>query len=121
MLRFLQLQTLLYSLQIHLVTQVAFSVMSVVMLLGSCRTSVMFIDTYSPTLQCEETIVFHANQQCRASVPQLSPNVTDNCDSDVSLEQDLSVYSLVMLGNTEINVTATDASGNKVMAEFNSN
>ena len=72
------------------------------------------VDVIVPTVLCEESIVLIANDQCKAAVPKLMANGTDNCDSNVSLSQNYNENSLITIGNTNVNVTATDASGNKV-------
>ena len=72
------------------------------------------VDATVPTVVCKESIVLIANDQCQAVVPKLMANVSDNCDSNVSISQNYNENSLITIGNTNVNVTATDASGNKV-------
>lgn len=71
------------------------------------------IDVTLPVIECAPTIVLYADQQCKAKVPLISPNVTDNCNS-VTLEQSMSKDSLIGIGDTHINITAIDIGGNKV-------
>lgn len=77
------------------------------------------VDAVAPVLQCQQTISLYANGQCQATVPLMSQNVTDNCSS-VNLTQSITSDSIIELGQTQINVTATDSYGNKVLSLFHS-
>ena len=41
-------------------------------------------------------------------------NVTDNCDSNLTITQSIPAGTLLALGNTTINITATDSKNNTV-------
>lgn len=81
---------------------------------ASCAAIILFEDLIPPVLECDQTIVLYVNEQCQASVPSLTPNVTENCNS-VMFEQTINHSSLLGLGDTLIKVTATDGSGNKAL------
>ena len=72
------------------------------------------IDVMKPTMSCQETIVLNADQQCQAKVPRVLPSVTDNCDVNITLEQDKAVDTTLGLGNTNVTIYATDNSSNTV-------
>ena len=72
-----------------------------------------------PTMSCQETIVLNVDQQCQAKVPRVLPSVTDNCDTNITLEQDKAVDSILGLGNTNVTIYATDKSSNTVSTIIN--
>lgn len=77
-----------------------------------CSTRLQVVDEIPPVLQCEETIVLYANEQCKARIPLVTPNVTENCPS-VTFTQSVDRDSLIEI-ETQINVTVTDGSENEV-------
>jgi hypothetical protein len=86
--------------------------------LGSCNSLLEFADMTSPSLECVGFITLEANSQCEAGVPLLVANVTDNCDSTLSVNQSLAQNSMITVGDIDVNVTATDSAKNRVISNF---
>ena len=74
----------------------------------------VFVDKTSPVITCEESIVLAVDEQCRASIPSILGNVTDNCDSNVTIVQSMAIGTIVPAGQFDIVVSVTDKSNNTV-------
>ena len=79
------------------------------MYLASCVSNVITIDVTPPSMECDTLITIEVDDRCQATTPLLMPTIVDNC-GNFTVNQ--SSIHLVTIGNTIIQQSATDSSGN---------
>ncbi len=88
---------------------------------ASCIADVFVIDNLAPTIICpEQTVIIAAIAPYE--LPDFVANgtitVVDNCTDQMTVTQEPAMGTFVNEGETEINITITDPSGNSVSCEF---
>lgn len=81
----------------------------------TCTAIVTAVDTSAPQIvTCAPAQTVAADENCEGSVPNLTSQVsaTDNCN--VTVSQDMDAGTLIPLGDTVVNITASDDAGNSV-------
>lgn len=89
---------------------------------------VSVIETIPPIIQCPTQITVSIDNQCQGKrkhnftiifvgIMPAFTNVTDNCDSNLTVIQSIPAGSLVTLGNTTLDITVTDSSNNTVCSK----
>jgi gliding motility-associated-like protein len=85
----------------------------------NCSFDVTVNDGVAPVFNsCPGNINLTANESCQAIAVWNQPNVTDNCNSEVSLSASHNSGDAFAVGLTSVVYTATDASGNKSECTF---
>ena len=80
---------------------------------STCTTTVTVIDETNPTANCVApfTISLDANGNAQISDSDINDGSTDNCGVD-SVSIDVTDFDCTMLGENDVTLTVTDASGN---------
>ncbi|WP_375577704.1 HYR domain-containing protein [Marivirga tractuosa] len=85
-----------------------------------CSFNVIVEDDNSPNFTtCVADILLSANDDCEKMAEWTTPEVTDNCDNDITLESDFNSGDVFPLGTTTVTYTATDDAGNTSNCSFN--
>ncbi|WP_304132294.1 SprB repeat-containing protein, partial [Mesonia mobilis] len=80
---------------------------------STCTTTVTVVDETNPTANCVDpfSISLDANGNAQISETDINDGSTDNCDVD-SVSIDVTDFDCTMLGENDVTLTVTDASGN---------
>lgn len=80
---------------------------------------VIVVDETAPDfISCVPNIELTANNQCQAIATWSLPEVSDNCNGEISLESDFQSGDVFPLGSTTVTYTATDDAGNSSDCSF---
>jgi gliding motility-associated-like protein len=80
---------------------------------------VTVVDETAPEfISCVPNIELTANNQCQATATWSLPDVTDNCNGEITLESDFNSGDIFPLGSTTVTYTATDEAGNSSSCSF---
>ena len=80
---------------------------------GSCEISIEVVDRIKPEIEVQNIgIDLDLSGNATITLEDVIVNFSDNCDNDLSFELSRSTFSCKDLGWNEINLIATDASGN---------
>ncbi|WMN11098.1 HYR domain-containing protein [Marivirga salinae] len=84
-----------------------------------CSFNVTVEDDQAPEFKtCVTDIILTADSQCQAIAEWTSPVVTDNCDTEITLESDYFSGEVFPVGTTTVTYTATDNAGNSSICSF---
>jgi len=79
----------------------------------TCSFNVIVEDDRAPQFTtCVADIIVYANTDCEATAEWTTPEVTDNCDTNVNLHSDFASGDVFPFGTTTVTYTATDDAGN---------
>jgi len=85
----------------------------------SCSFNVIVEDDSAPVFTtCISDIIITSDDQCEAVAEWTTPQVTDNCDTSITLESDFLSGDRFPLGSTTVTYTATDDAGNSTSCSF---
>ena len=79
---------------------------------ASCITTFNVINKPVEVVCKEDEITLQVNDQCQAEIPQIMPNYTAYCHSNVTIEQ--SLETSVTIGKFDVDITVTDYNENEV-------
>ncbi|MCG8403966.1 MAG: HYR domain-containing protein [Phycisphaerales bacterium] len=82
---------------------------------ATCQQTVTVNDSENPNITaCPTNRTLLADENCQAVVPDVTgeTTATDNCDNNPTITQVPAAGTVIGLGDTEVTVSATDASGN---------
>lgn len=101
------------------VTTITWTVVDIHDNINTCSQNVAIIDTQNPELNCIEDQDVSVNENCQFQLEDYRDlfMVSDNCDANITLNQDPSP-GVFLSGSNQINVTATDDFGNHSTCSF---
>lgn len=86
---------------------------------SSCSFNVTVEDDQAPQFTtCVADIIVYANADCEATAEWTTPEVTDNCDTNVNLQSNFASGDIFPFGTSTVTYTATDEAGNSNTCSF---
>jgi len=83
---------------------------------------VTVVDETAPEfVSCVSDIELTSNNQCQAVATWSLPDVSDNCNGEITLESDFNSGDIFPIGSTTVTYTATDQAGNSSNCSFEVN